>query len=131
MPHALIVEDDQDAASALAALVRAEGLSSAIAGSLAEARQQMVLRMPDIVLLDLMLPDGSGMALFEEREEFGNVEIVLMTGHASLETSIQALRVGASDYLIKPVSPRQLKSVLARGRRVMDLLVGDPLPRIC
>ena len=117
MPHALIVEDDRDAASALAALVRAEGLSSAIAGSLAEARQQMVLRMPDLVLLDLMLPDGSGMALFEEREEFGNVEIVLMTGHASLESSIQALRVGASDYLIKPVSPRQLKSVLARGRR--------------
>ncbi len=117
MPHALIVEDDRDAASALAALVRAEGHSTAIAGSLAEARQQMVLRMPDLVLLDLMLPDGSGMALFEEREEFGNVEIVLMTGHASLESSIQALRVGASDYLIKPVSPRQLKSVLARGRR--------------
>ncbi|MBC7781651.1 MAG: sigma-54-dependent Fis family transcriptional regulator [Proteobacteria bacterium] len=111
---ALIVEDDRDAAQALAELVRNEGFRTAIAGSLAEARQQVVLRLPDLVLLDLMLPDGSGMELFDEREELGNVEIVLMTGHASLETSIQALRLGAADYLLKPVSPRQLKAVLNR-----------------
>ena len=113
-PFALIVEDERDAAQALAELVREEGFRTAIAGSMAEARQQLVLRTPDVVLLDLMLPDGSGMELFGEREEHGNVEIVLMTGHATLETSIQALRLGAADYLLKPVSPRQLKAVLNR-----------------
>ncbi len=115
--HALIVEDDPDAAGALAELVRAEGFSTAIATSLAEAREQLMLRMPNLVLLDLMLPDGNGLALFEAQEEFGDVDIVLMTGHASLDTSIQALRLGAVDYLLKPVSPRQLKSVLARAGR--------------
>ena len=120
-PFALIVEDERDAAQALAELARGEGFRTAIAGSLAEARQQVVLRTPDLVLLDLMLPDGSGMELFDEREELGNVEIVLMTGHASLETSIQALRLGAADYLLKPVSPRQLKAVLQRFRRPSEV----------
>jgi len=116
-PLALIVEDERDAAQALAEVIRAEGFRTAIAGTLAEARQQLVLRTPDVVLLDLVLPDGNGMELFGERDEFGNVEVVLMTGHATLETSIQALRLGAADYLIKPVSPRQLKSVLNRVGR--------------
>ncbi|MEI6319183.1 MAG: sigma-54 dependent transcriptional regulator [Pseudomonadota bacterium] len=116
-PLALIVEDEHEAAQALAEVIRAEGFRTAIAGTLAEARQQLVLRTPDVVLLDLILPDGNGMELFGERDEFGNVEVVLMTGHATLETSIQALRLGAADYLIKPVSPRQLKSVLNRVGR--------------
>ncbi len=119
--HALIVEDDPDAAGALAELVRAEGFSAAIAASLAEAREQLMLRMPNLVLLDLMLPDGNGLALFEAQEEFGDVDIVLMTGHASLDTSIQALRLGAVDYLLKPVSPKQLKSVLARTGRPAEV----------
>lgn len=117
VPLALIVEDERDAAQALAEVIRAEGFRTAIAGTLAEARQQLLLRTPDVVLLDLVLPDGNGMELFGERDEFGNVEVVLMTGHATLETSIQALRLGAADYLIKPVSPRQLKSVLNRVGR--------------
>ncbi len=116
-PFALIVEDDREAAQALAELIREEGFRTGIAGSLAEARQQIVLRTPDVVLLDLMLPDGSGMELFGGREELGNVEIVLMTGHATLETSIQALRLGAADYLLKPVSPRQVKAMLHRVGR--------------
>ena len=90
MPHVLIVEDDPDAAKALAELLRNEGLTTAIAATLAEARQQLVFRAPDLLLLDLILPDGSGMALFSDSDDLGNSEIVLMTGHGSLETSIQA-----------------------------------------
>jgi DNA-binding NtrC family response regulator len=73
------------------------------------------------VLLDLVLPDGSGMDLFADSEATADTEIVLITGHASLETSIQALRVGAADYLIKPVNPKQLKGVLSRITRPGDL----------
>jgi two-component system, NtrC family, response regulator AtoC len=114
MPHALIVEDDHDSAEALAELIKAEGFSTAAARTLAEARQQILLRSPDVILLDLLLPDGSGMDLFEEVGEIADSEIVLVTGHASLDTSIQALRLGAADYLTKPIDVRQLKSVLAR-----------------
>jgi DNA-binding NtrC family response regulator len=77
----------------------------------------LALQKPDLVLLDLQLPDGSGMSLLDERDLIGNSEVVLMTGHATLETSIQALRYGAADYLIKPVSAKQLHSILTRVTR--------------
>jgi two-component system, NtrC family, response regulator AtoC len=117
MGHALIVEDDADSAQMMAALVGAEGFSAATARSLRDARRQMAMQQPDLVLLDLRLPDGNGMSLLDEHELIGNSEVVLMTGHASLETSIQALRYGAADYLIKPVSARQLQSILSRVTR--------------
>jgi two-component system, NtrC family, response regulator AtoC len=117
MGHALIVEDDADAAQMIAALVATEGFSAATARSLHDARRQMALQQPDLLLLDLRLPDGSGMSLLDEQELIGNSEVVLMTGHATLETSIQALRYGAADYLIKPVSARQLHSILTRVMR--------------
>src|SRR5436190_14117388 len=117
MGHALIVEDDLDSAKMMAALIAAQGFSAATARSLQDARKQMAMQQPDLVLLDLLLPDGNGMALLDEQELIGNSEVVLVTGHASLETSIQALRYGAADYLIKPVSAKQLQSILSRVMR--------------
>jgi two-component system, NtrC family, response regulator AtoC len=117
MGHALIVEDDADSARMMAALVGEQGFSAATARSLQDARKQLAMQQPDIVLLDLRLPDGNGMALLDDAQLIGNSEVVLMTGHASLETSIQALRYGAADYLIKPVSAKQLQSILSRVTR--------------
>ena len=114
MTHALVVDDDADSAEMLATLLASEGLTAATAHSLAEARRQIVLQTPDVILLDLNLPDGSGMTLFDNEAVRANAEVVLITGHASLETSIEALRLGAADYLIKPVSVRQLKGILSR-----------------
>ncbi len=117
MPHALLVDDDADAAETMAMLIANEGFTVATAGSLREARRQIALQEPDIVLLDLMLPDGSGMELFADAKALPNTELVLITGHASLDTSIQALRLGAADYLVKPMSLKQLQGVLSRVTR--------------
>ena len=114
MSHALIVDDDVDAAAMMAALIAGEKFTVASAHTLAEARRQIVLHPPDIVLLDLQLPDGNGMELFADTELISRSEIVLITGHASLETSIQALRLGAADYLVKPVHLKQLQGILSR-----------------
>jgi len=114
VPHALLVDDDSDAAETMAMLIANEGFTVATAGSLRDARRQMALQEPDIVLLDLMLPDGSGMELFNDAKHLPNAELVLITGHASLDTSIQALRLGAADYLVKPMSLKQLQGVLSR-----------------
>ena len=114
MAHVLIVDDDLDSASTLQALVAAENFTVAVAHSLRDARRQIALQQPDMVLLDLQLPDGTGMDLFADPQLVANSEIVLITGHASLETSIQALRMGAADYLIKPINLRQLQGVLSR-----------------
>jgi DNA-binding NtrC family response regulator len=114
MTHALIVDDDVDAAAMLGELIALQGLTVATANSLRDARKQLALQTPDLVLLDLRLPDGSGMDLFSDPELLADSEVVLMTGHASLETSILALRLGAVDYIVKPVTLKHLQGVLSR-----------------
>ncbi|MEO7941386.1 MAG: sigma-54 dependent transcriptional regulator, partial [Burkholderiaceae bacterium] len=121
MPHTLIIDDEADAAEMMAELIAADGYTVATAGSLQAARRQMVLRRPDIVLLDLMLPDGSGLDLVNEIKELGGIEVVLITGHASVETSVQALRLGAADYLTKPVSHKHLRGVMSRLKKPSTL----------
>ncbi len=114
MPHALVVDDDIDAAASLRELIAGERFTVALAHNLRDARRQIALQQPDILLLDLRLPDGSGMDLLADAELLSNSEVVLCTGHASIDTSIQALRLGAADYLVKPVNLKQLQGVLSR-----------------
>ena len=114
MVHALIVDDEVAAAENMRALIASHQLSVATAHSLLEARRQILLHKPDLVLLDLQLPDGSGLELFDDPGLLAGSEVVLVTGHASIDTSIQALRLGAADYLVKPVAPKQLQAVLLR-----------------
>jgi|KBSMisStandDraft_5_1062788.scaffolds.fasta_scaffold29405_3 DNA-binding NtrC family response regulator len=114
MSHVLIVDDDSNTRDALAAIATAEGFTTACAGSIAEARIQLVRQRPDVVLMDLRLPDGSGMDLFEDLEDRSSIETILITGHASVESAVEALRLGASDYLTKPVNLQRLKAVLQR-----------------
>jgi DNA-binding NtrC family response regulator len=121
MSHALIVDDDPNTREALAALVQSDGFTTATAGSIAEARIQLVRQRPDVVLMDLRLPDGSGIELFDDLEDRASIETILITGHASVESAVEALRLGASDYLVKPVNLQRLKAVLARVPRSGEL----------
>lgn len=121
MPHALVVDDDTNTLSGLAELVAREGFTVAAAATLREARERVAERHPDVVLLDLLLPDGTGMDLFDDVKSRAVTEVVLITGHATLESSIEALRLGAADYLIKPVNIKQLKAILSRVARPADL----------
>jgi len=114
MGHALIVDDDADSAHVLAALVSREGHSVTTAGDIAGAKRSVAMQAPDLLLLDVHLPDGSGFDLLKDSDLLGDTEIVLITGQASVETSIQALRIGAADYLVKPVNPQHLKGLLSR-----------------
>jgi DNA-binding NtrC family response regulator len=121
MPHVLIVDDDHNGRAALVELVGAEGFTVVGAGDLREARIQMTRQQPDVVLIDLQLPDGSGMDLIGDLENPAATEIILITGHASVETAVEALRVGASDYLVKPVNIQRLRALLSRVARPSDL----------
>jgi len=121
MSHVLIVDDDSNTREALAALVTQEGFTAAQAGSIAEARIQLVRQRPDVVVMDLRLPDGSGMDLFDDLEDRSSIETILITGHASVETAVEALRLGASDYLTKPVNMQRLRAVLSRVPRSGEL----------
>jgi two-component system response regulator AtoC len=121
MSHVLIVDDDSNTREALAAIAAAEGFTTATAESIAEARIQLVRQRPDVLLMDLKLPDGSGMDLFEDLDDRSSIETILITGHASVESAVEALRLGASDYLTKPVNLQRLKAVLQRVPRSGEL----------
>lgn len=119
MAHALLVDDDRDVLTALAQLVEREGFDTSMATTLAEARAVVSEKIPDVVLIDLVLPDGNGMDLFQHLN--GATQVVLITGHASVDTAVDALRSGVSDYLTKPVDLARLKTVLANILRTHQL----------
>src|SRR5882724_10767393 len=113
MPHALAVDDDPNFLSALAELIEGQGFTTNIATTLRDARTQVSHKTPDVALVDLYLPDGSGIDLLKDLELGTSTEVVLMTGHADVESAVQALRLGASDYLTKPLDIGRLKNILA------------------
>src|SRR5256885_6276561 len=121
MAEALLIDDDVSFQAALAELVRAEGFSVDTAASLGEARAFLGEHTPDLALVDLKLPDGSGLELLREIDSSVPTEIVLITGHATVDSAVEALRSGASDYLTKPVDIPRLKSVLANVVRRREL----------
>jgi DNA-binding NtrC family response regulator len=121
MPHVLLVDDDAETLDWLSEFVKAEGFTVATADSLRAARIQLTRLVPDVLLSDLLLPDGQGIQLLDDLERRDATEFVLMTGHASVESAIEALRGGATDYLVKPVDLDRLKAILQRVPRPDEL----------
>ncbi len=121
MPHALIVDDDLSFLLGLAEVVGREGFSTATASSVAQARAEVAKQAPDVLLTDLQLPDGSGLDLLQENTGVGSPEVILITGHASVETAVDALKRGAADYLTKPVDFARVKMVLTNLNRTREL----------
>jgi DNA-binding NtrC family response regulator len=105
-PRILIVDDEASIRSSLTAALTMEAFSVAGAADLAEARRQLEQARPDAVLLDLRLPDGDGLSLFDDRGL--SVPVVVMSGHGTMDDAVRALRRGACDFLEKPVGSDRL-----------------------
>jgi two-component system, NtrC family, response regulator AtoC len=120
LPRALIVDDDPEITTVLTELVEREGFAVTSASSLAQAREEIGATVPDIVLVDIHLPDGSGLELLEGLGPSAP-EVVLITGQASVDTAVDALRRGAADYLTKPVDFPRLKMVLGNVARTLEM----------
>jgi two-component system, NtrC family, response regulator AtoC len=121
MPHLLLVDDDPEALEWLTELAKAEGFTVAAADSLRNARIHLARLQPDVLLTDLQLPDGKGIELVNDIESRDSTELVVITGHASVESAVEALRLGATDYLVKPVDVERLKAILRRVPRTGEL----------
>jgi DNA-binding NtrC family response regulator len=121
MPAALVVDDDASFAMGLAEAVSREGFTTRTAGSVKDAKAEMGKSIPDVLLVDLHLPDGSGLDIFGELEGSPASEIVLITGQGSVDTAVEAMRRGASDYLVKPVDIARVRAVLANVLRTREL----------
>ena len=121
MPHALIVDDDADTRDFLTRVAQGEGFTVAAAETLRAARLHLVRQPPDVLLTDLQLPDGNGMELIGELDRAAQTDVIVVTGHASVDSAVEALRVGATDYLIKPIEVERLTNMLRRQPRTVDL----------
>ncbi len=116
----LVVEDDSDFRSSLSLLLEQQGFSVTGVASCAAARAALAKTTFDAILADLELPDGDGSVLLETSRN-GSAEFVVITGHATVDSAVDALKGGAFDYLTKPVDRVKLKSTLAQLRRTRAL----------
>ena len=116
--RALVVEDDPDSRDALVRVIELEGFQAVSASSLVEARALVESFEPELILVDLLLPDGSGLELLETALDGSHADppdVIIVTGHSSVETAVDALRRGAVDYLVKPLDIARLRTVLLQS----------------
>jgi len=125
--HVLIVEDTLPMAVLYEEYLRDEAWDVAIAGSLAQARTRMEARVPDAVVIDVGLPDGSGIDLLKEIRAKGlPTEAVVVTVSGSMKLAVEAMREGAYDFLVKPFDRDRLTVTLRNAlerRKLVDAVV--------
>ncbi|HET9795590.1 MAG TPA: sigma-54 dependent transcriptional regulator [Thermoanaerobaculia bacterium] len=118
----LIVEDDAATRRGLEQLLIEAHPDTKSVGSLEKARAMLGDFSPNLCIVDLMLPDGDGLELIREmRAQDPAREFVVLTGHGSIDTAVEAMKAGAADYLLKPLKPAQISVVLERLSEKMDL----------
>jgi len=118
MQHAkvLIVEDSASLALGYAAQLEDAGHEVSLCETLAEARRSLLAETFDVVLLDLQLPDGDGLTLFDALPgSKGKPSVIVVTADGSLNRAITAMRLGAYDFLVKPVSGTRLLSTVGNA----------------
>ncbi|MDQ1349698.1 MAG: two-component system, NtrC family, response regulator PilR [Acidobacteriota bacterium] len=112
----LIVDDEASLLDFLSVLCTGEGLSVTTARSVREAREQLAERTPDLVLCDMMMPDGNGLELLKEiKGGDSRTSVIMMTAYTSTKNAIDAMKLGAYDYVPKPFDIDELKAVLERA----------------
>jgi diguanylate cyclase (GGDEF)-like protein len=130
----LLVEDDPDQANAIGAILGQANLSVTTCATVQEASQLLGTEFPDLILLDVRLPDGDGFTvarLARQDQRLALVPIVFLTAAADTDHQIRAVRAGGDDYLRKPVDPTLLTLLVLnrveRGRRVREMAHRDGL----
>ena len=130
MTKILLVEDDDQIASYLGELLRAEGFDTQISGSKKEAGECLLAQAFDLVLLDVSLPDGNGFSICAEIKKEYEIPVIFLTASGDEYSVVAGLDMGADDYIAKPFRPRELisriRSVLRRCKKEQRILsCGD------
>src|SRR5580692_5106735 len=120
----LVVDDEVEIRESLEALLDLEGYQVDLAANAAEGERRLELRAYDLVLLDLMMPDKSGMEVLRDvRERDKHTPIFMITAYGTVEAAVQAVKLGANDYLAKPWDNDKLLIEIDRviaGQRLVD-----------
>ena len=127
----LVVDDEQDIRETLKEILGEEGYEVEVASNAAEARAARAREEPDLVLLDIWMPDTDGVSLLREWAEAHLLRfpVVMLSGHGTVETAVEATRLGAFDFVEKPLSLAKLlrtveKALEASKRRIEYLNIS-------
>ncbi|MGB5245388.1 MAG: sigma-54 dependent transcriptional regulator [Woeseia sp.] len=112
MAHILIVDDEPDFSSGISEFLRLQQHTVMSANTLSAGRTALKKKLPDVLLLDLMLPDGNGLDLFDQFESRRPQKIVIITGHSGIKSLIGGMAGDGVLYMTKPIEPRELLGLL-------------------
>jgi len=134
MARILVVDDEVGIRELLSEILYDEGHTVDLAENAAQARALRNKVRPDMVLLDIWMPDTDGVTLLKEWASLGQLDmpVVMMSGHATIDTAVEATRIGAMDFLEKPITMQKLlrtiASALERGRSAARPVAPPPAP---
>ena len=122
-PNILVIDDEPDIRQLVVEILEDEGYQVAMAENADEARELKKSIQPDLVLLDIWMPDTDGITLLKEwsQENQLNCPVVMMSGHGNVETAVEATRLGAYDFLEKPLSLAKLLLIVERALEAKNL----------
>jgi two-component system nitrogen regulation response regulator NtrX len=129
MAQILVVDDEVGIRELLSEILEDEGHQVALAESAGDARRLRERARPDLVLLDIWMPDTDGITLLKEWAASGQLTmpVVMMSGHGTIETAVEATRIGALDFLEKPIA---LQRLLATVKRALRNPEASPAPQL-
>ena len=119
----LVVDDEPDIREIIGDILGDEGYQVSTAANAEEARAKFSDEQPDLVLLDIWMPDTDGIALLKEWREraSSSVPVIMISGHGTVETAVEAIRIGAYDFLEKPLSTAKLLVTVERALETVAL----------
>jgi DNA-binding NtrC family response regulator len=115
--HVLVIDDERDIRELVREILEDEGYEVSMAEDAAQARKARRLRRPDLILMDVWLPDTDGLTLLREWSQQGGVDapVIMISGHGTVETAVEATKLGAYDFVEKPLSLSKLLLVVQRA----------------
>ncbi|MFW5431381.1 MAG: sigma-54-dependent transcriptional regulator [Methylophilaceae bacterium] len=119
----LIVEDEDLFARAVAKHLKKAGFDCECAATLKDARALSKQFSPDLVLLDMRLPDGNGLDLIAELVD-KNIKVIVMTAYGEVSDAVQAMKLGANDYLKKPIDLEELLLIIQKNEKTFELQIS-------
>ncbi|MBL8395700.1 MAG: sigma-54-dependent Fis family transcriptional regulator [Candidatus Accumulibacter sp.] len=129
MAQVLIVDDEMGIRELLSEILADEGHSVWVAENAAAARRLRAEKRPDLVLLDIWMPDTDGISLLKEWSAGGllTMPVVMMSGHGTIDSAVEATRIGATDFLEKPIALQKLLLTVKKALKHEIVLLKKPL----
>jgi DNA-binding NtrC family response regulator len=117
MANILVVDDEHGIRELLSEILNDEGHTVELAENAAQARAARLRERPDLVLLDIWMPDTDGVTLLKEWSSTGalTMPVIMMSGHATIDTAVEATKIGALAFLEKPVTLQKLLKAVEQG----------------